>query len=194
MLQNLDPEDFIKKAKQIEIKKRRRTLIVTSVIVFLAILFLLYTVLSVNESNSEKEKAIKDNKSLTEIKDSAYKAILKQDSLISIVTKYFGFRNEHKADSAESLYADTVISYFKNLKNISKATITASDKQYWAKYKADNFLITDPIQIILNYAGDRAIVKGRQCFDEQKCFDEFVEIHFEANKKINYVRAFFDKN
>ena len=48
MLQNLDPEDFIKKAKQIEIKKRRRTLIVTSVIVFLAILFLLYTVLSVN--------------------------------------------------------------------------------------------------------------------------------------------------
>lgn len=194
MLQNLDPEDFIKKAKQIEIKKRKRTFIITSCLVLLAVLFLLYTVLSVNKSYNEKEKAVNDNKSLTAVKDSAYKAISKQDSLISIITKYFRFRNEHKADSTELLYADTVISYFKNLKNISKTTITASDKQYWAKYKADNFFITDPIQIILNSIGNRAIVKGRQCFDEKKCFDEFIEIHFDTDNKINYVRAFYDKN
>lgn len=194
MLQNTDPEDFLKKAEQIEIKKRKRTIVVTSLIVFLAILFLLYTVLSVNKSNMEKEKAVKDNKSLTEIKDSAYKAISKQDSLISIVTKYFDFRNKHKADSAELLYADTVVSYFKNLKNIPKTTITASDKQYWTKYTSDNFFITDPIRILLSSDVNRAIVKGRQCYDEKKCFDEFIEIHFDAGNKINYVRAFYDKN
>jgi len=158
--------------------------------------FITFIIFTTHQGNKiETQNNIISNKDsvLTAIKDSTSNILSKKDSLILIVTKLFRLRNEHKADSIELLYSDTVKSYLKNLKNISKNIITKSDKHYWAKYKSDNFIITDPIQIIMNSLGDKAIVKGRQCYDEKRCYDEIVEIGFDSTRKINYVRAFYDK-
>ena len=198
MPQPIDAESFIEKAKEIEIKKRKRTILITSVIVLVALLFLVLIIFSVNKTNNEKTSlethiAQKDSV-LTIIKDSSGKAQLQHDSLISIINTYFRLRKEHNAEAIELLYADTVISYFKNLKNIARSIITKSDQQYWAKYTGDNIIITAPIQISLSPVEDKAIVKVRQCYDEKRCYEELVEMHFDRNFKINYVRAFYDSN
>lgn len=198
MSQSLDAESFIQQAQEIEIKKRKRTLLITSIIVLVALLFLALIIFSVNKTNHEKNSlethiAQKDS-ALTIIKDASDKAQLQHDSLLSIINTYFRLRKEHNANAIELLYADTVISYFKNLKNISRDVITKSDKQYWAKYTADNISITAPIQISLSPVEDKAIVKVRQCYDEKRCYEELVEMHFDSKFKINYVRAFYDSN
>lgn len=43
-----------------------------------------------------------------------------QNEEIKIVHKLFRLRNEHKADSAEQYFADTVLVYMKYLRNVSK--------------------------------------------------------------------------
>lgn len=201
MSQNLEPEEFIKRAKQIEGQKRKRSIVVTSIIVVITIAFILYTVLSLNTNNSEKEIVKNENKSLQKNiakKDSALTVInnslSKQDSLRSIITTYFRLRNEHNADSLELFYTDTVKNYFKNLKNISKKIITSSDKKYWLNFKSDKFIIEGPIQIDLTSLEPRAIVKGKQCYNKNNCFDEFIEIHLDINGKISFIKAYYEKN
>jgi hypothetical protein len=174
-------------------KKSSRLRIIGLLLIILSfITFIIFTKHQGNEIETQNNIITNKDSVLTAIKDSTSNILSKKDSLISIVTELFRLRNEHKADSIELLYSDTVKSYFKNLKNVSKNIITKSDKQYWTKYKSDNFNITDPIQIVIDSLGDKAIVKGRQCYDEKRCYDEIVEIGFDLTKKINYVRAFYD--
>ncbi|MCY7311499.1 MAG: hypothetical protein LH619_12030, partial [Chitinophagaceae bacterium] len=66
---------------------------------------------------------------------------------MKIVYELFRLRNEHKADSAEQYYADTVRVYMKYLRNIPRKLITRSDKSFWKAHPKNKFEITAPVQI-----------------------------------------------
>jgi hypothetical protein len=109
---------------------------------------------------------------------------------IQKVKKLFQWRNEHKADSAELLYADTVLVYMKYLKNIPKKIITKSDKQFWKAHPNNRFEITEPIQITTKEGIVTAIIYGKEYLDGKDFQYEKIEIKFDRQKKINYFRGY----
>jgi hypothetical protein len=132
----------------------------------------------------------KKDSALTQIQDSSLQILSQRDSLISIVTELFRLRNEHKADTIEKLYSDTLLTYFKYFKNVSKKEVTKSDKHYWATFSKDKFIFTEPVQIILDSSQTKAVVIGKQYQDGTNFLNERVEIQFDKHRKINSVRAF----
>lgn len=108
---------------------------------------------------------------------------------IKIVHELFRLRNDHKADSAEQYFADTVLVYMKYLRNVPKKIITQADKSFWAVHPKNKFEITAPIQITT--VGDiiTAIIYGKEYLDGKDFQYEKIEIKFDGNKKINYFRG-----
>lgn len=109
---------------------------------------------------------------------------------IKIVNELFRLRNEHKADSAEQYFADTVLVYMKYLRNISKKIITQSDKNFWKAHPKNKFEMTAPVQITTMSGITTAIVFGKEYLDGVAFQYEKIEIKFDRNKKINYLRGF----
>ena len=60
---------------------------------------------------------------------------------IKLVNELFRLRNEHKADSAELYFADTVQVYMKYMRNVPKKKITQSDKSFWKAHPKNKFEI-----------------------------------------------------
>jgi hypothetical protein len=108
---------------------------------------------------------------------------------IKIVQELFRLRNEHKADSAELLYADTVLVYMKYLRNIPKKIITQSDKKFWKAHPKNKFEITAPVQITTKEGLVTAIIIGKEYLDGAAFQYEKIEIRFDREKKINYFRG-----
>ncbi|HWR33676.1 MAG TPA: hypothetical protein VN451_09125 [Chitinophagaceae bacterium] len=108
---------------------------------------------------------------------------------IKIVHELFRLRNEHKADSAEQYYADTVRVYMKYLKNVSKKIITRSDKNFWMAHPKNKFEITAPVQITDVACITTATIIGKEYLDGTTFQYEKIEIKFDRNKKINYFRG-----
>lgn len=108
---------------------------------------------------------------------------------IKIVYELFRLRNEHKADSAELLYADTVLLYMKYLRNIPREVITKSDKNFWKAHPKNKFEMTAPVQVITKSGITSAIIIGKEYLDGKDPYYERIEIKFDRNKKINYFRA-----
>ncbi len=108
---------------------------------------------------------------------------------IKIVQELFRLRNEHKADSAEQYYADTVLVYMKYLRNIPRKTITQSDKAFWKAHPKNKFKIIAPLQI--KDVGGITIVtiSGKEYLDGTSSQYERIEIKFNGEKRINYFRA-----
>lgn len=113
-----------------------------------------------------------------------------QRAEIKIVHELFRLRNEHKADSAEQLYADTVLMYMKYLKNVPKKIITLSDKSFWKAHPKNKFELTAPVELITNNGITTAIVFGKEYLDGTTFQNERIEINFDQNKKINSFRGF----
>lgn len=109
---------------------------------------------------------------------------------LQLVQDLFRLRNEHKADSAEQLFADTVQVYMKNLRNIPRATITQVDKQFWKAHPKNKFEITAPIQLMTRAGITTAIVYGKEYLDGKSFQYEKIEIRFNRHKKIYYYRGF----
>ena len=114
-------------------------------------------------------------------------------SELKIVRDLFRLRNEHKADSAELYYADTVRVYMKFLRNIPRKKITRSDKGFWKAHPKNKFEITAPLQI--KDAGDitTVFIIGKEYLDGTSFQYEKIEIKFDRNKKINSYRGFMLK-
>ena len=109
---------------------------------------------------------------------------------IKIVQELFRLRNEHKADSAEQYFADTVKVYMKYLRNVRKEMITKSDKNFWKTHPKNKFEITAPLQI-RDVAGIATVtIIGKEYLDGTSFQYERIEIKFDPHKKINYFRAF----
>jgi hypothetical protein len=109
---------------------------------------------------------------------------------LQLVQDLFRLRNEHKADSAELFFADTVQVYMKNLRNIPRTTITRVDKQFWKAHPKNKFEITGPIQLITRAGITTAIVYGKEYLDGQSFQYEKIEIRFNRHRKIYYYRGF----
>lgn len=108
----------------------------------------------------------------------------------AIVLDLFRLRNEHKADSAERYFADTVKVYMKYLRNVPKRLITKSDKAFWKAHPRNRFEITAPVQIIRNQAGCTAVITGKEFLDGTSFRYERIEIRFNRNRKIDSYRGF----
>ncbi len=109
---------------------------------------------------------------------------------IKIVHDLFRLRNEHKADSAEQYYSDTVLIYMKYLKNVSKKKISQSDKIFWKTHPGNRFEITAPVQLTIKGGRTTAIVIGKEYLDGVAFQYEKIEITFDRNQKINSFRGF----
>jgi len=109
---------------------------------------------------------------------------------IKIIHDLFRLRNEHKADSAEIYFADTVLVYMKYLKNIPRKKITQSDKIFWKAHPKNKFEITAPVQLTLIGGVTTAIIIGKEFLDGTSFKYEKIEIKFDRNKKINSYRGF----
>ena len=109
---------------------------------------------------------------------------------IEIVQELFRFRNEHKADSAELLYADTVLVYMKSMRNIPRTKITILDRQFWKAHPRNRFDITAPVQVSVVKGVTTAVIFGNEFLDGTASKKERIEIRFDRNRKINYFRAY----
>lgn len=108
---------------------------------------------------------------------------------IKIVHELFRLRNEHKADSAEQYFADTVLVYMKYLRNIPRKIITQADKNFWKAHPKNKFEITAPVQI-KDVAGITTVTLfGKEYLDGTSFQYEKIEIRFDGDKKINYFRG-----
>ncbi|MBK6385257.1 MAG: hypothetical protein IPP02_10680 [Chitinophagaceae bacterium] len=109
---------------------------------------------------------------------------------LQIVHELFRLRNEHKADSAEQYFADTVKVYMKYLKNVPRKIITKSDKSFWKAHPKNKFEMIKPIEIMTTAGITMAIVIGKEYLDGASFKYEKIEIKFDRNKKIFSFRGF----
>ncbi len=107
-----------------------------------------------------------------------------------IVYELFRLRNEHKADSAELYFADTVQVYMKYLRNVPRRTVNKSDKQFWKDHPGNRFEMTAPVQVTNKGGITTAIVVGKEYLDGTTFQKERIEIRFNRNKKIFYYRGY----
>lgn len=107
-----------------------------------------------------------------------------------IVQELFRLRNEHKADSAELYFADTVQVYMKYLRNIPRKTITKADKAFWKAHPKNKFEITGPVQVTTRGGITTAVVIGKEYLDGVTYQNEKIEIKFDRDKKIFSYRGF----
>ncbi len=109
---------------------------------------------------------------------------------IKIVRELFRLRNEHKADSAEQYFADTVRVYMKYLKNVPRKIITQSDKKFWKAHPRNKFEMTAPVQLTTRAGITTAIIIGKEYLDGTAFQFERIEIKFDRHTKIYSFRGF----
>jgi len=109
---------------------------------------------------------------------------------LKIVQELFRLRNEHKADSAELYFADTVQVYMKYLRNIPRKMITKADKAFWKAHPKNKFEITGPVQVTTRAGITTAVVIGKEYLDGVTFQNEKIEIKFDRDKKIFSYRGF----
>ncbi len=108
---------------------------------------------------------------------------------VTIVHELFRFRNEHKADSAELYFSDTVLAYMKYLRNVPKKKITQSDKSFWRSHPQNKFEITEPVQITVVAGITTATIIGKEYLDGKAFQYEKIQIEFDRDNKINSFRG-----
>jgi hypothetical protein len=113
-----------------------------------------------------------------------------QRTELEIVQDLFRLRNEHKADSAEQYFSDTVQVYMKYLRNIPRKKITQNDKSFWKAHPKNKFEITAPVQIARAAGITIATIIGKEYLDGSTFQLEKIEIKFDRNKKIFSYRGF----
>jgi len=109
---------------------------------------------------------------------------------VQLVKELFRLRNEHKADSAEQFFADTVKVYMKYLRNVPRKRITESDKQFWKAHPKNKFEITEPVRMEEKNGNATAIIVGKEYLDGTGFQYERIEIVFDRHKKIISFRGF----
>lgn len=119
---------------------------------------------------------------------------LPQRTELEIVHDLFRLRNEHKADSAEKYFADTVAVYMKFLRNVPKQKVTQSDKQFWKAHPQNKFEITAPVKIVSSGSITIATIYGKEYLDGMSFQKERIEIRFNRQKKIYYYRGYLLQN
>lgn len=113
-----------------------------------------------------------------------------QQPEVYTVQKLFRLRNEHKADSAALLFADTVKVYMKYLRNVPRKKIAESDRQFWKDHPKNWFEMTEPVKIKKKDGITIAVVYGKEYLDGSGFKKERIEISFGRNGKIDSFRGY----
>lgn len=113
-----------------------------------------------------------------------------QQPEIKIVHELFRLRNEHKADSAELLYADTVKVYMRYLRNIPRKKITEVDRAFWKAHPKNKFEMTEPVKLKSKDGVITVIIIGKEYLDGTSFKKERIEISFNSKRKIISFRGY----
>jgi hypothetical protein len=92
-----------------------------------------------------------------------------------IVYDLFRLRNEHKADSAEQYFADTVLVYMKYLRNVPRERITQLDRIFFKSHPKNKFEITAPVHLTTLAGITTAMVIGKEYIDGTSFVFERIE-------------------
>ena len=109
---------------------------------------------------------------------------------IRLVNELFRLRNEHKADSAELYFADTVQVYMKYMRNVPREKITQSDKDFWKAHPKNKFEMSEPVRLSDKSGITTATIIGKEYLNGKDFKYERIEIMFNRNKKIISYRGF----
>lgn len=183
-------KETVIKGDRLARRSARLRVIGLSLVLFAFLAFILLSKKQHQQIIIKEEIIAKADSTIVQVRDSVEKIQAQDDTLITLVKKLFLYRNNHNAEDVETLLADTLEVYMKYFRNISKKEVTKSDKRYWAKFREDNFEITEPIQLLEQTGGTKAIVVGKQTNRSGASSKERIEIIFDANKKIKSIRGF----
>ena len=115
----------------------------------------------------------------------------RRDNLTAIVTEYLVYRERHDVGGLNTLYADRLDRYMKNLRDCSKADVADSDQKYWKDFPKDSFTVAgSPVITINEDRTAKVIIIGSNCRTPGKCVDQALELHFNTENKIDSVRGF----
>jgi len=109
---------------------------------------------------------------------------------IRLLNELFRLRNEHKADSAELYFADTVQVYMKYMRNVPREKITQSDKDFWKAHPKNKFEMSEPVRLSDKSGITTATIIGKEYLNGKDFKYERIEIMFNRNKKIISYRGF----
>ena len=109
---------------------------------------------------------------------------------IRLLNELFRLRNEHKADSAELYFADTVQVYMKYMRNVPREKITQSDKDFWKAHPKNKFEMSEPVRLSDKSGITTATIIGKEYRNGKDFKYERIEIMFNRNKKIISYRGF----
>ena len=169
----------------------------SSILRILGLLLVIISFIIFIYNSKEQENTIQVKEAIIAKKDSfigeAKIQIDRRDTLKTIIENYLKYREAHDVESLDGLYSDTLIIYFKYLRNCSKELVKKSDADYWNKYSKDSFHLKSEPDFIITGDSAKAMVKGFQCKTEKDSVDQIVEIKFNTNNKINSVRAYYAK-
>jgi hypothetical protein len=113
-----------------------------------------------------------------------------QQQEIRIIQELYRLRNEHKADSASLLFADTVLVYMKYLRKVPRKKISEVDRAFWKAHPKNKFEITKPIQVKKINGITTAIIVGKEYLDGKSFKKEKIEIRFDKKLRINFLRGY----
>lgn len=109
---------------------------------------------------------------------------------IKLVNELFRLRNEHKADSAEQYFAETVLVYMKYMRNVPRQKITQSDKSFWKAHPKNKFEMIEPVRLSDKAGITTATIIGKEYLDGKDFKYERIEIKFNLYNKIISYRGF----
>lgn len=121
---------------------------------------------------------------------SSLRSTAQEQPELRLVQEVFRLRNEHKADSLEAFYADTVKVYMKYLRNIPRKIVTKSDKAFWKAHPRNKFEMTEPVQLSRQGSTVVATIYGKEYLDGTSFKYEKIELKFDRNRKIYSYRGF----
>ena len=117
-------------------------------------------------------------------------ALLPQQKEVQIIHELYRLRNQHKADSASLLFADTVKVYMKYLRNVPRKKIAEVDRDFWKAHPKNKFEMTEPVKIKNKDGLTTAIIYGKEYLDGTSFRKERIEIIFGRDHKIISLRGY----
>lgn len=180
MSNNIFPEDLLKKVELLESKNKKRTIVILSIIVLVALAYILFTVFYTKNQDNQI-KILKEEVTIT---DSITKS---EDTIRAIINNYFNAQNDEDKSAILGLLSDTVIRYYLTLGPISKTKLNEVQNfeiNKNGKYQIDTNYAIQNIQDTVN------IFVRTPSFDGQKSWITVHEMKLNQSNKIIYVRAY----
>lgn len=115
--------------------------------------------------------------------------ISKRDSLTQIIDSFFTLANRYQYAALNPFYADTLKKFYKYWSNIPRGQASKQDRDNWS-YGNEQATFTP--SHAPNIIDDTAYIQGRFSTAHKQLSLTYI-LQFDSQKKINYIRALYDK-